>query len=128
MRSTKLKQLTRHILETTATPVSVPDILEALAVLKISANKTTIYRELESLMQQGIISELDFGEGKKRYELTKDHHHHLICEKCNAIEHVDLDELENTLQTTQSKIGKQRNFHITHHSLELFGLCKGCQA
>lgn len=127
MRSTKLKQLTQQILENAESPVSVPDILEALRVLKISANKTTIYRELESLMQQGVIIELDFGEGKKRYEVNQKHHHHLICERCNTVEHIELDELEDTLQTTQSKLSNQTSFKVTHHTLELFGICKGCQ-
>ena len=128
MRTTRLKLLTQQILENASSPVSVPDILEALRVLKITANKTTIYRELESLMYQGLITELDFGEGKKRYEIRDDHHHHLICTQCSSVEHIELDELEGLLTTTQAKIAKQMDFKVIEHKLELFGMCKGCQA
>lgn len=137
MRSTKIKQATEDILKNSKTPVSVPEILEALNLKKISpdeakplcfANKTTIYRILQSLLVQELVLELDFGEGKKRYEFVKlGHHHHLICKKCKKIEHVELSEIEKTLVDSQRKISRKSNFKVTDHTIELFGLCQRCQ-
>jgi Fur family transcriptional regulator, ferric uptake regulator len=112
-----IKNKLLNLLEKSHDPISVPDILS-----KISANKTTIYRELQEFLSDGLISEVDFGDGKKRYELTRDHHHHLVCKDCGKVEDIKIDEkkiLEN--------INNQSNFLIEKHSMEFFGKCLKCQ-
>lgn len=89
-------------------------------VEKIGVNKTTIYRELSKLVLEGEAVEVDFGDGKKRYELAKkDHHHHAICTKCNLIKDVRINERGLDL--------KIKNFFIQRHSVEFFGLCNNCR-
>ncbi len=128
MRNTKIKQSTQQVIQNSKEPISVLEILEQLKNLKISANETTIYRILKSFLIQGIILELDFGEGKKRYEFNNhNHHHHLICKKCSKIEHIKLNDLETVLNNNKKEILQQSNFKITDHNLELFGLCGGCK-
>lgn len=128
MRNTKIKQSTQQVIQNSKVPISVLEILEQLKNLKISANETTIYRIMKSFLKQGIILELDFGEGKKRYEFNNhSHHHHLICKKCNKVEHVKLNDLETVLDNNKKEIFQQSNFKITGHNLELFGYCGGCK-
>ncbi|HWA52385.1 MAG TPA: transcriptional repressor [Patescibacteria group bacterium] len=112
MIKTKLQKL----LAKSKSPISVPEILE-----EIDANKTTIYRELTSFIKDGLITEIEFGDGKKRYE-WKDHghHHHLICKTCGKIEDVKVDEKKLIKSITN------KNFLIESHSLEFFGKCKNC--
>lgn len=107
-----------NILETSDFPLSVPDILS-----KVSANKTTVYRELYGFLSDKLVSEVDFGDGKKRYEWNKkNHHHHLVCKKCGKIEDVEINEKE-----ILGKINKRSKFKIENHSMEFFGLCNFCQ-
>lgn len=100
-------------------PVSVPAINE-----RFSVHKTTIYRELEMLVQRGKLSEIDFGDGTKRFEIaSKGHHHHLVCERCDSVAEIDLhDDFSDQEQNIFEKLG----FTITRHNLELFGVCKSC--
>lgn len=90
----------------------------------VKINKTTIYRELNFLIGKNFISEIEFGDGKKRYEHNKDHHHHLICTSCRKIENVYLKE---DLKREEEKMSNNKNFKILYHSLEFFGLCGNCQ-
>jgi Fe2+ or Zn2+ uptake regulation protein len=90
----------------------------------LSVNKTTIYRQLGNLQNNGLIQELDFGEGKKRYEIASRHHHHLLCTICNKIECIELKE-DFIIQETE--ITKSTNFKITGHMLEFLGICEKCQ-
>lgn len=128
-----------ELLHNKTTPISAYDILFALKQTQLEPNeqsslisnvhripnKTTIYRELDFLLEQGIIREVDFGEGSKRYELrSENHHHHLICLNCKKIEDIDLDQ---DLTKEEKKIEQQKNFKIVNHSLEFFGLCLNCQ-
>ncbi len=112
-----IKKLILNLLEKSTNPISVPEILN-----KISANKTTIYRELDQFISSGLITEVHFGDGKKRYELARDHHHHLVCKNCNKIEDIEINE-----EKLLTKIENQSNFLIKTHTIEFFGLCNSCQ-
>jgi Fur family ferric uptake transcriptional regulator len=105
-------------------PADYVQILDYLKKQGLDANKTTIYRQLDFLLSEGLIRELDFGEGKKRYELKSGHHHHLLCTKCKHIECVDI---EDNFQKEEEEILKRNNFKIKSHMLEFFGICGKCQ-
>lgn len=108
-----------------ARPLSAIDVLAMLAKHKLQANKTTVYRELAFLEQQTIVKPIDFGDGTKRYEIASSHHHHhLICTSCGRVEDV---ELARDVDEEGARLGKQKGFVITGHSLEFFGKCKNCQ-
>lgn len=89
-------------------------------------NKTTIYRELFFLLENNFIKEVEFGDGKKRYEITlnKPHHHHVVCLNCKEIVNIPL---EKELDEEENKIEKITNFKLTSHMLEFFGLCPNCK-
>jgi len=121
---TKVRTALLEILKETSTPISIQDILLKLKSKKLNPNKTTIYREIEFLTGLGLVSDVDFGEGKKRYEASGDHHHHIICVNCKTIKDVSLDK---DLDLFNAKIAKQAGFKPVGHSLEFFGLCSDCQ-
>ena len=100
-------------------PLSVGDILD-----QIKANKTTIYREIEVLLKSKQLIEVDFADGKKRYELAElAHHHHLICLKCHGVQDIFLK--ENLIQE-ENQIKHTKNFQVLKHNLEFFGYCQSC--
>ena len=87
----------------------------------------TVYRTVLLLEEIGVIFKLDLNDGCSRYELVhsdEEHrHHHLICNRCNAVIEVEddlLDELEDEVKT---KYG----FNIIDHSVKFYGYCKQCQ-
>lgn len=106
-------------------PLSVAEIKILLAKININVNKTTIYREIHFLKSQNIIRELRFGDGKRRFEIRPDnHHHHLVCVSCDSIE---CFELERCLKEEEKNIFRQNRFRTIKHSLEFQGLCAKCQ-
>ncbi len=102
-------------------PFSVKDI-----VSKLSGDKVTIYRILETMTKKGLIRRVDTGKREAEYE-TVDHyndHHHIICLDCKKVTDFtgcDADSLI-TKALKQVKDFKQ----ITHHSFDLFGICNTC--
>ncbi|HZX49823.1 MAG TPA: Fur family transcriptional regulator [Candidatus Paceibacterota bacterium] len=104
-------------------PLAASDILKVLQKEKLKANKTTVYRELEFLVEQNIAQEVEFGDKKKRYEISDKHHHHVVCVECKNVEDVDL---QADLDGVEKKIAKQKGYKIINHSLEFFGLCAKC--
>lgn len=87
-------------------------------------NKTTVYRELAFLTARSVIHEIQLGDRKKHFELIRDHHHHLVCTHCDAIQDITLKKVH---VKEMKRVAKQKNFHVTGHSFELFGVCHNCK-
>jgi len=121
---TVVKKATYLFFNELTEPADYNQIMDYLNKNGIKVNKTTIYRNLNALLAENKITELDFGEGKKRYELNKNHHHHLICNICKKIE---CFEIKQDLHEQETEISKNTDFKITSHMLEFFGICKDCQ-
>ncbi len=95
------------------------------------SDSATIYRTISAFEDAGIIRRIDLGKAYKdssRYELagriSGNHHHHMICESCGAIEDFKkcIAEDISSLALSASSLFSR----IDDHSLELFGQCKKC--
>ncbi len=86
---------------------------------------STVHRTLKLLSECGLASERHFGDRYTRFERKqKDQHHdHLICTKCGKIIEFESQKIEKL----QNNVAKQENFKVTHHRLELYGICNKCQ-
>jgi len=124
-RSTGIREAILYLFCNTKKPLSCMDIQEYLKQKNISANKTTVYRELDFLESKKVIEEFQLDDGVKRYEILSKHHHHTICVKCRKINCV---ELEQELNNQEMQIEKNNKFKVISHSLEFYGLCQKCQA
>lgn len=104
-------------------PVSVATLSDAL---RGEVDTVTIYRSLELFEHEGIVRRVYAHEGHVDYEFVHegDHHHHVVCKKCGAIEDIDIC---NVLEIERRVLQGAKNFsEINGHSLEFFGLCKRC--
>lgn len=104
-------------------PVSAQEIKMRLDVKKKIFNKTTIYREIETLKKGGYIKELMLRNDATFYELVGTHHHHVTCVSCGDMRDVHLGA---SLCGEEKKIAKKEGFKILEHSFEFFGLCGKC--
>ncbi len=123
LKSTEARIALLNLLDKEDNPLDVYSIAESLRARGVVMDQATIYRILDVLTEKGLISRLEFGEGKYRYELQKSHHHHLVCQNCGKIEDTEgnfIDQIENEIRT-------EKGFLVKSHSLEFFGICKNCQ-
>ena len=123
-KRTKIRSLILDFINTRTTPFDARELLAALRNRVVTVHKTTVYRELAFLYTHRIVREIDFGDGKKRYEGSHlPHHHHLICTNCATVEDIILG---NELAHIERSIEKIKKFEIKKHALEFFGLCAQC--
>ena len=104
------------------TPVDSLSLIENLQK-SFSVDKVTIFRILNTLTEHGILKRLELGEGKARYELNTEDHHHLICQSCGSIEDIS----DCNIDALEKEIKEKKHFLVKLHTLEFFGLCKNCQ-
>ncbi len=89
-----------------------------------AVNQSTVYRSLDRLVKQGLVSVSDMGTGSSVYEKVQDgYHHHLVCQKCGEILTIGHQEVEKLFNVIEMK---NRYKIITNH-LVLFGICEHCQ-
>jgi len=122
-KNTPARAAISNFLMNSPSPVDAEQVINFLKTKKLNINRVTVYRNLNSLFDNGFLERLDFGEGKFRYEFKKNHHHHLICTSCGKITDFEgeyISDLEN-------KIRDKANFLVKNHTLEFFGICKNCQ-
>ncbi len=124
-KQTNVRKLMVTLFIESQKPISADEVLRSLNKKHITPNKTTVYREIEFLCKHSVIREVDFGEGKKRYELTtNDHHHHAMCTRCLDIQCV---ELASDVDALERVLSQKINFKTTGHLLEFFGVCAKCK-
>jgi Fur family ferric uptake transcriptional regulator len=124
-RSTGIREAILDLFCKSKKLLSCQDVQKYLKQKNISANKTTVYRELDFLKSKKVIEEFQLDDGVRRYEILSSHHHHTVCVKCRKI---DCVELEQELKSQEMQIEKNNKFKIISHSLEFYGLCQKCQA
>lgn len=106
------------------------DAMEIFSYLKKDIDLASIYRNLDLMKKSGLLNVILFGEGKKRYELVRNnHHHHFVCDNCGKVIDINIDEnnLINKIMTDNARLPARQGLRIQRHNLEFFGLCKNCQ-
>jgi len=84
----------------------------------------TLYRNINSFEEKGILRKVGLYDDSVAYELNLEHHHHIVCIKCNKIEEFKEYDIESlikkiSLKSSQFKI-------IKDHSFKLMGICNSC--
>jgi Fur family ferric uptake transcriptional regulator len=87
--------------------------------------KATVYRTLKLLEEAKLISKIEFGDRKIRYEICseKEHHDHLICDKCKK----SVEVFDPKIESLQNELAQRHGFELTGHRLYLYGICGECQ-
>ena len=83
----------------------------------------TVYNSLRYLKEQGLVSEISFGNGASRYDRETERHDHAICSSCGKL--VDFD-LPGTVALTRSAARASR-FQAESVHLTLVGRCPECR-
>lgn len=104
--------------------ISAEEIFSQVIARYPHMNISTIYRTMDLLKKQGLVTETNLGEGRVRYHSAdKGHHHHLVCQKCGQI--VDLD--ETLLSPLKSALRERHKFEADLRHLAIFGHCINCK-
>lgn len=91
-----------------------------------TVSSATVYRTINMLVEIGVATKRQFGPGSASFECSyiKDHHDHLVCLSCAKIVEFHQDMIEQM----QEQVAREHGFRLSHHRLELFGICAECQA
>jgi Fur family transcriptional regulator, ferric uptake regulator len=89
-----------------------------------AVNIATVYRTLDLLVEQGLASRINLGEGQVAYT-THQHgpHIHLVCRQCGQV--IDAD--QNLLLALSAQLTDEYQFAADLQHISVVGLCNDCQ-
>ena len=99
--------------------VSAAELADAVP----SLHRSTVYRTLDVLVEEGLVLRTDLGGDRSYYELAAEHHHHhVVCTGCGAIAHVHDEAIAAAVACVQAASG----YRMARQELTFVGLCPAC--
>ena len=123
-RKTKQKELILSILKHSNKPMSINEIYQCVKDTLPNIAKSTIYRNIDSLMKQELIDKYYLSDSELFYKIKNDkqeHKHYVICESCKRMFDLPvcpIHEIEEEM--------KKSGFTISEHYIQISGTCKDC--
>lgn len=98
---------------------SVEELHDSLKTTGKKVSRATLYRNLESLKDAGIIAEVDFGNRHVQYEhvLGHEEHYHLVCEETGEV----IEDTSAELTQAIDMLARKHGFTLRAFKLQIFG-------
>ncbi len=88
-----------------------------------SMSLATVYKNLHTLKEHGVIKELNINEIKNKYEIAaQKKHHHLVCKVCGEVTDIFLDTTQIAEQTKSLE-----GFDVDYCEVFCYGVCSKCK-
>ena len=105
--------------------VSAAELADAVHERAPELHRSTVYRTLDVLVEDGLVLRTDLGGDRSYYELAAEHHHHhVVCTSCGEIAHVHDDAIAAAVACVQAASG----YRLARQELTFAGLCPACAA
>ncbi len=103
---------------------SAQELHDLLRTEGASVGLTTVYRNLQALVDAGQVDALRSDDGEVVYRRcpTDTHHHHLVCRECGRSVEVEGPEVE----AWAARVAARHGFSAATHTVEVFGTCPEC--
>ena len=121
-RNTVQRQIVLDVLLKLNTHPTIDEIYAEIHKSHPSISKTTVYRNLRLLSENGVIYQVFLPDGLERYETRSQQHYHFRCKSCGGIFDVDIEHPVDINGIVQEKSG----FQIDGHDVVFNGICSKC--
>jgi len=101
------------------------DVEELFGLIKkqfSSISLATLYKNINAMLDNNLITEIKISKHKSKYEIAKEPHIHLLCQKCDEFIDVHVD-INGILDEASTK----SHYQLLDSSIVLSGVCKSCQ-
>jgi Fur family ferric uptake transcriptional regulator len=127
-RATKQGAAVRDALRESGGFRSAQDVYARLRGDGGSVGLSTVYRHLQSLVDDGVVDVIHTPDGEATYRYCgaaaeQHHHHHLVCRACGRTEEIE----GRAVERWASDVARTHGYTDVDHTVELFGTCPACR-
>ena len=106
---------------------SAQDVYAVLRSEGGSVGLSTVYRHLQSLVDDGVVDVIHTPDGEATYRFCGEagdsgHHHHLVCRQCGRTEEIE----GRAVERWAGEVAEVHGYTDVDHTVELFGRCAEC--
>ncbi|HEX9269507.1 MAG TPA: Fur family transcriptional regulator [Candidatus Limnocylindria bacterium] len=123
-RLTRQRVIVAEALAAARRALSAQELYERIKAHHPGIGRATVYRALEAQVEDGMASRFE-REGHVSAYIACDaqHHHHLVCTRCQRVE----DVAEELVSPMLGAVGQRHDFQVDHAALDFYGLCGSCR-
>lgn len=122
-KNTMQKTLILDAVKSFNTHPTADEIYEEVRKVYNNISKGTVYRNLNNLVEEGLVSRVAIDGSADRFECAYKPHYHLKCQKCGVILDVNIPYMKEL----DSEAEKLTGFKMNNHNTTFFGLCSKCK-
>ena len=123
-RNTIQRQLVIAAVRFLANHPTAEEVYDRITMEYPDISKGTVYRNLNSLVESGLLGKVSVPSGADRFDHILSKHYHIKCTHCGDFMNVeDLDYFYDLDQ----KVGAVTSYKMEHHDIVFSGLCPECQ-
>ena len=121
-RNTVQRQIVLDAVTKLNTHPTIEEVYAEIHKTHPAISKTTVYRNLRQLAQNGVIRRVSLPDGLERYDGHAGQHYHFTCISCGSVFDVDIEYLPGINEAVQKKYG----FLVDGHDVVFKGVCETC--
>ncbi|MFO8143949.1 MAG: Fur family transcriptional regulator [Dehalococcoidales bacterium] len=124
LRMTSQRAIIMDIINRGDTHMDADEVYNQARQIQPNISLSTVYRNLNTLKDLGLIQELHFNDSHHHYEVKPPtEHQHLVCLSCGKV-----IEFECKLcSRMKEEIAREEDFEITSAEVQLTGYCADCR-
>ena len=122
LRVSAARRLVLEALFAAKGPISAEQVADGLAGRLPRSDLASVYRNLETLEEMGLVRHFHLGHGPGLYALTGSEREYMVCDSCSSVRAVAPEEME----TVRSLIKHEFGFEARFSHFPLVGLCTEC--
>lgn len=103
--------------------MTADEVFEEIQKQTNAINVATVYRTLNFLFEEGLVSRADMGSGQTVYTTTRHGPHiHLVCQRCGHV----TEATDGLIKSLGEQLLSQYHFAADLQHIAIFGVCAGC--
>lgn len=103
---------------------TVDEVYERVRESHPTISLATVYKNIITMVNSMVITEVPISGMKSKYELKKDDHIHLICTECGDIKDAQMDK---NITNDVNSVANNSSFEAESSQVNIYGLCKDCK-
>ena len=111
-------------IRSTDTHPTAAQVHDALAGDIPNLSLGTVYRNLQVLVDQALVTPVAVSGGPARYDGNTEPHHHFVCDRCGSIADVEMPEPRGL----RKRLRDRHHLEATRVSIDFHGVCRACES
>ena len=122
-RNSRQRQAILKFLRSVSSHPTAEQVFEEVKKDVPNVGLATVYRNLKLLHDEGVVAEIGDIHGTIHFDGNTVEHYHFRCDRCGRIQDVP----EPVDRAVEKRVAEKTGLKVTHHHLELGGICLDCQ-